>query len=73
MKFKWARVFVRTVQRVLLRFLLWAAYIFGIGLTNLFIFIFNRKCLERKNTNTDSFWEEAKGYGGSDHDVMRQS
>jgi cytochrome c biogenesis protein CcdA len=65
--------FVRKGQEVLLTVLLWIAYFLGLGLTVLFISIFNRKFLFEKPGNGGSFWKEAKGYGRGDHDVMRQS
>ena len=73
MKFKWAQAFVRRAQKISLGILLWMTYLFGIGVTILFVLIFNRKFLAEENGDKDSFWREAKGYGRSDHDVMRQS
>jgi len=73
MKFKWVKSFVRKGQEVLLTVLLWAAYLFGIGLTVLFMLIFKREFLGEQAESDGSFWKEAKGYGRNDHDVMRQS
>lgn len=70
---KWFRAYVRTAQKVLLTVLLWAAYFLGLGLTKLFILIFNRKFLSEQSGNSGSFWVEAKGYGRDDRDVTRQS
>jgi cytochrome c biogenesis protein CcdA len=73
MKFKWMKAFVKKGQEVLLTVLLWNAYLAGLGLTVLFILIFNRKFLGEQAESNGSFWKEAKGYGRNDHDVMRQS
>ena len=73
MKFKWIKTFIRKGQEALLTVLLWIAYLGGLGLTVLFIFIFNRRFLGEQVESNGSFWREAKGYGRNDHDVMRQS
>jgi len=72
MKFKWVQIFVQTVQKILLMILLWIVYLFGLGLTSLFVRIFERKS-DEKSESEGSFWTKAKGYGRDDHDVMRQS
>jgi len=73
MKIEWLQAYVRAVQGILLKALLWIAYFFGLGLTVLFMRIFNRKILSGRPRGSVSFWTEAKGYGREDHDVMRQS
>ena len=73
MKFKWFQAYVRTAQKVLLMVLLWGAYFLGLGLTKLFILIFNQEFLSEKPEKNGSFWVDAKGYGRDDHDVLRQS
>jgi hypothetical protein len=73
MKFKWVKSFVRAGQKVLVMVLLWIAYVFCVGLTVFFVRIFKWKFLNGTPENEGSFWKEAKGYGRSDHDVLRQS
>ena len=73
MKFKWVRVVVRAVQKVLVTVLLFTVYVLCFGITSIFARIFNRELFSRKDDGKSSFWVKATGYGRDDHDVMRQS
>lgn len=63
---------VRVVQSILVTVLLILVYFFGLGITYLFMLVFNRKVLfDMRSGNT--FWREAKGYEPDMEDCLRQS
>ena len=66
-------VIIRSIQKILMSILLTILYIFGFGITLMFLLIFNRKFLRRKSLKEDTWWENAVGYGMDPQSIVRQS
>lgn len=64
---------VRGVQRALLVVLLTILYFLGFGITLLFLVIFNRQALFRKNNPDATSWNKAEGYDADIDNSVRQS
>ena len=54
---KFTKIYVVVVQKFLLAILLTLLYIFGFGLTKIFVLIFRTKLFPRKLIAKNSFWE----------------
>jgi len=65
--------FIRIIQKILITIFLFIVYIIGIGVTLIFVMIFNRRLLGKTFKGKNTFWNEAKGYGADINSSMRQS
>ena len=61
----------RRIQKNFVAISLFFIYIIGVGITLIFVVIFNRKLL-RKQKNKDTFWKETKGYEPNINDATKQ-
>ena len=67
------QVVVRLIQKILLSVSLIILYILGLGLTRLYLSVFNRNILVKRYKKNDTFWKEAAGYQPDADDVLRQA
>jgi len=65
--------FIRIIQKILITIFLFIVYIIGIGVTLIFVMIFNRRLLGKTFKAKNTFWNEAKEYGADINSSMRQS
>ncbi len=65
--------FIKIIQKILITIFLIIIYIVGIGITAIFVMIFNRRILRKEYKGKNTFWNEAKEYGADINISMRQS
>ena len=53
-------IYIETIQKIILFISLILLYIFGFGLTKIFIFIFQINLFDKKFISKNSFWEKVK-------------
>ncbi len=56
------RRFVRAVQKRVMTASLFMTYVFGIGLTVIFAWIFDRRLVREDRDQRASYWEDAQDY-----------
>ena len=54
--------FIRIIQKILITFSLTVVYFLGLGITLIFIALFNRKIITSSSKDDDTFWVGAEGY-----------
>jgi len=67
------KIFVKIIQKIIITISLFVIYFIGLGITKIFIMIFNRKQLREGFEEKDSFWQEARGYEADINKSFRQS
>ena len=65
--------FIRIIQKILITFSLTVVYFLGLGITLIFIALFNRKIIASPSKDDYTFWVEAEGYQPDIEDSFRQS
>jgi len=65
--------FIRIVQKILITLSLTVVYFLGLGITLIFIALFNRKTITGFRKEDFTFWVEAEGYQPDIEDSFRQS
>jgi len=65
--------FIRIIQKILITFSLTVVYFLGLGITLIFIALFNRKIITSPSKDDYTFWVEAEGYQPDIEDSFRQS
>ena len=65
--------FIKIVQKIVITVSLVIVYIFGIGITLIFIIIFNRRLLGITEGKRDTFWRDAEGYNSDISECLRES
>jgi len=65
--------FIRIIQKILITFSLTVVYFLGLGITLIFIALFNRKIITSPDKDDYTFWVEAEGYQPDIEDSFRQS
>ena len=65
--------FIKIIQKIFITVALFICYIFGFGVTLIFVTIFNRGLLGAEKREKDTFWKDAEGYENDINDCMRES
>jgi hypothetical protein len=65
--------FIRIIQKILITFSLTVVYFLGLGITLIFIALFNRKIITSSSKDDDTFWVGAEGYQPDIEDSFCQS
>jgi len=65
--------FIKIIQKILISVALFVIYYFGLGITFIFSFVFNREVLSGRKKDKDTFWIRAEGYQNSIEESRRQS
>lgn len=65
--------FVRIIQKILITLSLTVVYFLGLGITLIFIALFNRKIITSPSKDDNTFWVGAEGYQPDIEDSFRQS
>lgn len=65
--------FVRLVQKILVTVFLFLIYVFGFGMTVIFLLFFNQRILGKISKDQDTFWGEVQGYEINMEDSFKQS
>ncbi|MFH1397725.1 MAG: hypothetical protein ABIH27_04160 [Candidatus Omnitrophota bacterium] len=65
--------FIRIIQKILITVSLTVVYFLGMGITLIFIALFNRKIITKPSKDDHTFWVGAEGYQPDIEDSFRQS
>lgn len=65
--------FITSIQKLIVVVSLFLIYIFGFGLTVIFMLIAKRGFLKDGPAQKDTFWKEADGYDAGIDEAFRQS
>lgn len=65
--------FITSIQRLIVVISLFLIYIFGFGLTAIFMIVFKKNFLENSPAKKDTFWIDANGYNPNIEEAFRQS
>jgi cytochrome c biogenesis protein CcdA len=65
--------FIRIIQKILITVSLTVVYFIGLGVTLIFVALFNRKILTNCSKEDYTFWVTASGYQPDIEDSLRQS
>jgi len=65
--------FIRLIQKVIVTIFLFLIYVFGFGVTVIFMMLFNRDILIIRSDKKDTFWGKAKDYETDIESSFRQS
>ena len=64
---------INTIRKILILMVLFFIYIFGFGITLVFVAIFNRKVLRLPKKGENTFWKSAQGYDSDIEESLRES
>jgi hypothetical protein len=64
---------IRLIQKIIVTISLFLLYVFGFGITAVFMMFFNRETLIRHPDKEDTFWSKAAGYEEDIEASFRQS
>ena len=64
---------IRVIQKIVVAFSLPVVYFLGLGITLIFIALFNRKIITSPSKVDNTFWVMAEGYQPDIEDSFRQS
>jgi hypothetical protein len=64
---------IATFRKAFIAVFLFILYIFGFGITLVFVTIFNRRLLGIPKKGEKTFWREARGYSADINECLRES
>ena len=67
------RVYVTTVQKVLITVLLFLVYVIGFGIMSVFMGVFRHKLLRDAPAGENTMWKKADGYEPDMNEALRES
>jgi hypothetical protein len=67
------QIFIRLIQKTIVTISLFLIYIFGFGVTVIFIMLFSRDILIIRSDKKDTFWAQAEDYETDIEGSLRQS
>jgi len=67
------RIFVTLIQKTVVTISLLIIYVFGFGVTVIFMMLFNRDILIIRSGKKETFWGKAEGYEADIESNFRQS
>lgn len=67
------QIFIRLIQKTIVTISLFLIYIFGFGVTVIFIMLFSRDILVSRYDKKDTFWSKAEDYEADIEGSFRQS
>ncbi len=67
------QIFIRLIQKTIVTISLFLIYVFGFGVTVIFIMLFSRDILVRRYDKKDTFWSKAEDYETDIEGSFRQS
>ena len=65
--------YIAILQKLFITIMLFMLYIFGFGITFIFVAIFNRRLLGIQKLNKETFWRDAQGYSADLSECSRES
>lgn len=67
------QIFIRFIQNTIVTISLFLIYVFGFGVTIIFMMLFNRDILISRSDKKDTFWSKAEDYETDIEISLRQS
>jgi hypothetical protein len=67
------QIFIRLIQKTIVTISLFLIYVFGFGVTAIFVMLFNRDILVSRYDKKDTFWGKAEDYETDIESSFRQS
>jgi len=67
------REYIKIIQKIFITAVLFILYIFGFGITLIFVTIFNKKLLKAETRKKDTCWKDTEGYENDINDCIRES